>query len=219
MWSISSPRRPNCSSTTARPPSSTTSGANYADLSWLFGLDDGERSNAHLGQPALAIFETAHQTPFDFNLHVGDVGHTLVLGATGSGKSFFISLLLAHAQRYRPRVTLFDLGGSYTRLLWHFAGQTLRLGLTNPPCTINPFAAPPTTEHLQFLFTFVRILIESGGQYTPKTADDRDLYEQIGNLYVLDPAQRHAHRSEKRTFEAILRACRFQSVDVALGIL
>jgi type IV secretion system protein VirB4 len=166
------------------------SNTNYADLSWLFGLDDGEPVNAHLQQPALVVFETAHQTPFFLNLHVADVGHTLLLGATGSGKSFLISLLLAHAQRYRPRVTLFDLGGSYARLIRHFDGQSLRLGLTDQPCTINPFAAPPTTQHLQFLFTFVRLLIESGGQYAPTTADDRDLYEQIANLYELAPEQR-----------------------------
>ena len=61
---------------------------NAADLSFLFTLDPGERASRHLRREALAVFETPHHTPYAFNLHVQDVGHTLVLGATGSGKSF-----------------------------------------------------------------------------------------------------------------------------------
>ena len=53
---------------------------NLADMSFLFTRDQGERVSPHLGKEALAIFETPHHTPYAFNLHVQDVGHTLVLG-------------------------------------------------------------------------------------------------------------------------------------------
>ena len=46
------------------------------------------------------MFETRHQTPFFFNLHVEDVGHTVVLGATGSGKSFLLNFLVTQAEQY-----------------------------------------------------------------------------------------------------------------------
>src|SRR5207247_7554016 len=69
---------------------------NYADLSFLFTLDTGERTSRQLQGDALAVFETRHQTPFFFNLHVDDVGHTFVLGATGSGKSFLLNFLVMH---------------------------------------------------------------------------------------------------------------------------
>ena len=72
---------------------------NAADLSFVFTLDQGERVNAHLQREALAIFETPHHTPYAFNLHVQDVGHTLVLGATGSGKSFLLNFIVTHAQK------------------------------------------------------------------------------------------------------------------------
>src|SRR5437870_3523891 len=75
---------------------------NLADLSFLFTIDSGERISAHLGREALAIFETPHRIPYWFNLHVQDVGHTLVLGATGSGKSFVDNFLVMHAQKYDP---------------------------------------------------------------------------------------------------------------------
>src|SRR5215467_15032902 len=35
---------------------------NYADLSFLFTLDTGNRTSPHLGREALAVFETQHQT-------------------------------------------------------------------------------------------------------------------------------------------------------------
>src|SRR5262249_27405366 len=40
---------------------------NLADLSFLFTVDPGERVSRHLGQEALAIFETPRHVPYAFN--------------------------------------------------------------------------------------------------------------------------------------------------------
>lgn len=164
--------------------------ANYADLSLLFAQDAGASDNPHLQREALAVLETTHGTPYHLNLHVEDVGHTLILGATGSGKSFFLNFLIAHLQRYTPQTLIFDLGGSYETLTAYFGGRSLRVALDRTDFTINPFCLQPTPGNLQFLFTFVRVLIQSGGQYTMTRADDQALYEQITTLYALDPDQR-----------------------------
>jgi type IV secretion system protein VirB4 len=162
-----------------------------ADLSFLFTLDTGARTSAHLGgREALAVFETEHQTPYFWNLHVDDVGHTLVTGATGAGKSFLLNFLVTHAQKYDPVTTIFDLGGSYQKLTRLLGGSTWRIGLSHRDFTINPFCLDPTPEHLHFLFSFVRVLLQSSGQYCLSMTDDRDLYEAIENLYALDPPQR-----------------------------
>jgi len=60
---------------------------NYADLSFLFTILPGEKTNAHLGAEYLAVVETDNSTPSFLNLHTRDVAHTLILGMTGSGKS------------------------------------------------------------------------------------------------------------------------------------
>jgi type IV secretion system protein VirB4 len=61
------------------------------------------------GSPSLCYVATAGSTPFRLNLHVGDVGHTLILGPTGSGKSTLVGLLIAQFFRYpRAQVFLFD---------------------------------------------------------------------------------------------------------------
>jgi type IV secretion system protein VirB4 len=163
---------------------------NYADLSLLFSQDPGAQTNPHLNRESLAVLDSTQGTPYSLNLHVGDVGHTLVLGATGSGKSFLLNFLIAHLQRYEPRTLIFDLGGSYERLTTYFGGKTLRVDLDRPGFTINPFCLEPTPANLQFLFTFVKVLVQAGGQYAMTRADDQALYEQIETIYALDADQR-----------------------------
>jgi len=162
---------------------------NYADLSFLFALHTGETHNAHLNQEYLAVLETNSSTPYFLNLHYQDVGHTMILGATGSGKSFFLNFLVTNLQKYQPLTYIFDLGGSYESLTRLLDGSYLHVGIEHRSFTINPFRLPPTKENLHFLFSFVKVLIESGG-YTMTSKEERDLYEQIGNLYEVDPDQR-----------------------------
>ena len=60
----------------------------------------------HLGRESLAVLETPWRTAYHYDLFAGDVGHTLMLGATGSGKSFTLNFLLVEALRYDPRVLI-----------------------------------------------------------------------------------------------------------------
>jgi type IV secretion system protein VirB4 len=73
---------------------------NYADLSFLFTILPGEKANAHLGTEYLAALETDNSTPYFLNLHNGEVAHTLILGMTGSGKSYLsrssVSMILSN---------------------------------------------------------------------------------------------------------------------------
>ena len=142
--------------------------------------------STHLNAEALAVFETQHQTPYHFNLHVDDVGHTLVLGATGSGKSFLLNFLVMHAQKYDPLTVIFDLGHSYRKLATLLDGSYLELGLRHGTVQINPFALEPTAENLHFLHAFVRVLLEGADSYRLSEAEDREVYEAVENLYVLD---------------------------------
>jgi len=67
---------------------------NLADLSFLFTVNTGEPTNRHLGSEYLALLETDQATPYYLNLHNQDVAHTLILGATGSGKSFLLNFII-----------------------------------------------------------------------------------------------------------------------------
>lgn len=73
------------------------------------------------GASALAVCVTG-ATPFRLNLHVGDVGHTLILGPTGAGKSTLVGFLQAQWLRYpAAQIFAFDKGRS-SELLAHACG-------------------------------------------------------------------------------------------------
>jgi type IV secretion system protein TrbE len=101
--------------------------ANYADYSFLFTLHCGEPVNRHLRQEYLAVLETTHQTPYFLNLHHRDVAHTIILGRTGSGKSFLLNFLITNLQKYDPLTFILDLGGSFESLTKLFKGSYSRL--------------------------------------------------------------------------------------------
>ncbi|MFQ5569530.1 MAG: hypothetical protein ACE5G0_07630 [Rhodothermales bacterium] len=64
--------------------------------------------------PPLLYARTGGATPFRVNLHQGDVGHTLVVGATGAGKSVLVGMLAMSWLRYaESRVFIFDVGYSH----------------------------------------------------------------------------------------------------------
>lgn len=162
---------------------------NYADFSLLFTVAGGSVRNAHLGAEYLAILEGRGGRPYYLNLHSQDVAHTLVLGATGAGKSFLLNFLITHLQKYQPFTCIFDLSGSYRSLTRALGGAYLDVAGQARSFTINPFSLKPTKENLLFLYGFVKVLIESNG-FRMSAEEERDLYEQIENLYAVDPSQR-----------------------------
>ena len=103
----------------------------------IYGPPTGSPRSRHLDRAALAILETQWQTPFHYDLFHGDVGHTLVLGATGSGKSFTLNFLLVQALQYNPRVLILDLGGSYRWITRFLGGGYLELSPDDAPATAD----------------------------------------------------------------------------------
>jgi type IV secretion/conjugal transfer VirB4 family ATPase len=161
---------------------------NYADLSFLFTLHQGETRNQHLRSEYLAVLETNHGTPYFLNLHYRDVAHSMILGRTGSGKSFLLNFLITNLQKYDPFTFIFDLGGSFESLTRLFGGTYLRVGTESAGFSINPFCLSPTKPNLDFLALFVKVLLGNIGPLDPSA--ERELYEQIENLYSLDPELR-----------------------------
>jgi type IV secretion system protein TrbE len=156
---------------------------NYADYSFLFTLDSGHPHNAHLRQEYLAVLETNHGTPYFFNLHHRDVAHSLVLGRTGAGKSFLLNFLITNLQKYAPHTFIFDLGGSFESLSKLFHGSYVSMGVESRGFSINPFALAPSKENLDFLTLFLKVLA-GDAKFDPAT--ERDLYQQVENLYTVD---------------------------------
>ncbi len=93
-----------------QPPISTLTLAHMIPLSAVWA---GPEWDAHFRAPPLFYARTEGSTPFRFALHVGDVGHTLIVGPTGAGKSVLLALMALQFRRYdRAQIFAFDFGGS-----------------------------------------------------------------------------------------------------------
>lgn len=99
---------------------------------------NGEYINKHLKAPALIFTETDNTNPFLLNLHVNDVGHTAVVGPTGSGKSVFLAMLYTQFMKYeKARVFIFDKGASSKVATYANGGIFYDLGIDN--ISFQPF--------------------------------------------------------------------------------
>ncbi|MGY3403952.1 type IV secretory pathway VirB4 component [Bradyrhizobium sp. GM5.1] len=112
-----------------QPPVSTLNLAHMIPLSAVWA---GEVRDHHFKAPPLFFGKTEGSTPFRFSLHVGDVGHTLVIGPTGAGKSVLLALMALQFRRYSAaQIIAFDFGGSIRASAiamggdWHDLGGAL----------------------------------------------------------------------------------------------
>ena len=126
-----------------QPPVSTLNLAHMIPLSAVWA---GPERDEHFAGPPLFFARTEGSTPFRFSLHVGDVGHTLVVGPTGAGKSVLLALLALQFRRYpHSQVFAFDFGGSIRAAAlamrgdWHDLGGSLSDG-TEASVSLQPLA-------------------------------------------------------------------------------
>jgi type IV secretion system protein TrbE len=102
---------------------------NLAHLVPLSSVWAGPVRNDHLGGPALFHAETSGSTPFRFSTHVGDVGHLLIVGPTGAGKSVLLAIAAFQFRRYAgAQVYIFDKGNSARAAVLAMGGAHHRLG-------------------------------------------------------------------------------------------
>src|SRR5580700_5222990 len=126
-----------------QPPVSTLNLAHMIPLSAVWA---GEERDHHFKAPPLFLAKTEESTPFRFSLHVGDVGHTLVVGPTGAGKSVLLALMALQFRRYpESQIFAFDFGGSIRAAAigmggdWHDLGGAVA-GDTSEFVSLQPLA-------------------------------------------------------------------------------
>ena len=126
-----------------QPPLSTLNLAHMIPLSAVWA---GPERDDHFDAPPLLFGKTEGSTPFRFSLHVGDVGHTLVVGPTGAGKSVLLALMALQFRRYAgAQVFAFDFGGSIRAAAlamggdWHDLGGALSDDASEP-VALQPLA-------------------------------------------------------------------------------
>ncbi|OYZ92571.1 MAG: conjugal transfer protein TrbE, partial [Xanthobacter sp. 17-67-6] len=155
-----------------QPPVSTLNLAHMIPLSAVWAVDE---QDAHFAAPPLFYGKTDGSTPFRFSLHVGDVGHTLVVGPTGAGKSVLLALMALQFRRYAgSQVFAFDFGGSIRAAALAMGGDWHDLGgsLAEDSFALQPLArVDELAERTWAADWIVAILTREGLSITPEVKE------------------------------------------------
>ncbi|MGH6782940.1 MAG: conjugal transfer protein TrbE, partial [Sphingomonadaceae bacterium] len=145
---------------------------NLADLLPLSAVWAGPAGDEALGGPPLAIARTTGATPFRMALHVGDVGHAMVVGPTGSGKSVLLSFLALQWSRYPgARVVFFDKQRS-ARAATLAAGGAWRALEPGEVPALQPLARINDEAERAWAADWIEDLVAAAG--VPETPDRRE---------------------------------------------
>lgn len=188
-----------------RPRPSMIASRNFADLTALHATPRGlGADDVPWGQP-IAILPTLNGSAYRFNFHLAarqgerSVGHTLVLGRTGSGKTLGTAFLIAQARRTGARIIVFDkdrglempvraMGGAYS---------AVRLGEVTG---FNPFAAEIDDRGCAWLTDWLTALLSRNGPLT--AVQSQALAQAVRVNAGTDPELRSLH-SFRRQFRAL----------------
>ena len=161
---------------------STINTLNLASFASFHNYPSGKRVGNHWGD-ACTVLNTVSGTPYFFSFHVRDVGHTMIIGPTGAGKTVMMNFLCAQAQKFNCRMFFFDkdrgaeifiraLGGKYSILeASKYSG-------------FNPLKLAETPENKAFLIEWLTVLLTVNGE-TITAEDMARITEAINGNYKL----------------------------------
>lgn len=159
-----------------RPRVAQLSSLNFVHEAPLHSFPHGKREHNPWGE-AVTMLRSISDEPFYFNFHATKtnemsegktaLGHTLVLGQSGAGKTVTVNFLLAQALKYLDRgrlsIIFFDKDQGAMPFIRACKGTYLSLK-TGAPTGFNPFQMPNTAENRAFLTSLLKLLIEGDGR-------------------------------------------------------
>jgi len=170
----------------ARPAAITS--RNFAALASFHTHPAGEADGNHWGA-AVALLKTSAGSPFAFNFHVGDLGHTFICGPSGSGKTVVQNFLLAQLEKLGAQQVFIDKDRG-AELFVRACGGTYLALKTGVPTGFAPFRQLDyTPANRAFLVGLVRKLVSPDGQ-SLSVPEARAIDAAIDALAPLPPEQR-----------------------------
>ena len=137
---------------------------NLAHMMPLSAVWAGPEGNAHLSGAPLLYATTEDHTPFRLVTHQGDVGHTLVVGPTGAGKSVLLNLLSMQFKRYaEAQIFTFDKGASSRAMIKALGGDFYELGETDSGLVFQPLREIDEPNEMAWASEWISGLLVSKG--------------------------------------------------------
>jgi type IV secretion system protein VirB4 len=163
---------------------------NFAALCSLNNDPTGHRTGNHWGE-AVTLLKTPSNLPYYFNFHApgSDVGHSLILGMTGSGKTLLTCFLIAQAMKYNTRVFYFDKDHGAETLMHGLGATPVMLG-DGRASGLNPLQLPDTARNRRFLVDWLKSLLTAFGE-SLSSEDMEVIHNAVRlNFEKLTPEQR-----------------------------
>jgi len=190
---------------------------NFADMAPISHDWAGEKHNPcpfyPPNSPPLLQAATVGSTPFQLNIHAGDVGHTLILGPTGSGKSTLLALIAAQFERYdRSQIFFFDNGRSIYPLCQALNDSVFYdLGHKSAEISLCPLAQIDQPDVMEWAAEWIEMLIElvDPGLVTPP--------RRILLLEALKNLARSTTKASQRTLTEYITSLQDEKMKAALG--
>jgi type IV secretion system protein VirB4 len=152
---------------------------NLSGYASLHNYPSGKKTGNHWGE-AVTVFDTTSGTPYFFNFHLRDVGHSLIIGPTGAGKTVLMNFLCAQAQKFHCRMFFFDKDRGAEIFIRALTGIYTIID-PSKKCGFNPLQLPDTGDNRNFLLEWLKHLVTVNGENL--TATDISLLNSalIGN--------------------------------------
>ncbi|MDR2526410.1 MAG: VirB4 family type IV secretion/conjugal transfer ATPase [Rickettsiales bacterium] len=158
---------------------STINTLNLASFASFHNYPSGKIDKNHWGH-ACTVLNTISGTPYFFNFHVRDVGHSMVIGPTGGGKTVTMNFLCAQAQKFDCRMFFFDKDRGAEIFIRAIGGKYTILDVAKES-GFNPCSLPDTGENRAFLQEWLTALVTVGGEIVTATDKARINDAVIGN--------------------------------------
>ncbi len=170
----------------ARP--AAISSRNFAALSPFHTYPSGKADGNHWG-PAVALLKTAAQSPYYFNFHAADIGHTLIIGPTGTGKTVVQNFLMAQLEKTGAQQIFIDKDRG-AEIYVRASGGTYLALRNGVPTGFAPLKGlEPTPGNLIFMGQLIRQLVTPrGGEL--RVIEERRIDEGLQSLSRLPAQQR-----------------------------
>ena len=120
--------------------------------------------------------KTSARSPYFFSFHKRDIGHTLIVGPTGGGKTVIVNFLMAQAEKTGARQIFIDKDRGAQIFVLASGGTYLTLANGVPTGFAPLKALENTAEDRSWLSLFVRQLVRAEGR--PITVQDERLIDE-----------------------------------------
>ena len=163
---------------------------NFCHLAPVTAKWPGDKKNNHLKGPVLLYTDTMGSTPYRLSLHVRDVGHTLICGPTGSGKSVFLNTIEAYFLKYlNSNVFVFDKGASSRALTMAVGGNFYNVAAEETELSFQPLARIDDEKELKWAKEWILAYLKQKNMTITPVEEDY-VWKALLSLKVYPPQER-----------------------------